>query len=39
VAAAEADGSPRKEAISSVARQYGRPRREVYDAVLRHRPS
>jgi 16S rRNA (cytidine1402-2'-O)-methyltransferase len=39
VAAAEADGSPRKEAITGVARQYGLPRREVYDAVVRHRPS
>jgi 16S rRNA (cytidine1402-2'-O)-methyltransferase len=37
VAAAEADGMPRKEAIAAVAKQYHRPRREVYDAVLRHR--
>ncbi|HEX2419494.1 MAG TPA: 16S rRNA (cytidine(1402)-2'-O)-methyltransferase, partial [Micromonosporaceae bacterium] len=37
VAAAEADGMPRKEAIAAVAKQYRRPRREVYDAVLRHR--
>jgi hypothetical protein len=28
---------PRKEAIAAVAKQYRRPRREVYDAVLRHR--
>ncbi len=37
VAAAEADGMPRKEAIASVAKSRGRPRREVYEAVLRHR--
>jgi 16S rRNA (cytidine1402-2'-O)-methyltransferase len=37
VAAAVADGMPRKEAIVAIAKQYHRPRREVYDAVLRHR--
>jgi 16S rRNA (cytidine1402-2'-O)-methyltransferase len=37
VAAAEADGVPRKEAIAAVAKTHGRPRREVYEAVLRHR--
>ncbi len=38
VEAAEADGMPRKEAITAVAKAHGRPRREVYEAVLRHRP-
>jgi 16S rRNA (cytidine1402-2'-O)-methyltransferase len=37
VAAAEADGMPRKEAIVAVAKAHGRPRRDVYEAVLRHR--
>ena len=37
VAAAEADGTPRKEAIASIAKTHGRPRREVYEAVLRYR--
>ena len=37
VAAAEADGMPRKEAIATVAKTHGRPRREVYEAVLSHR--
>ncbi len=37
VAAAEADGMPRKEAIAAVAKTHGRPRREVYEAVLRYR--
>jgi 16S rRNA (cytidine1402-2'-O)-methyltransferase len=39
VAAEEADGTPRKEAIVAVARRHGRPRREVYEAVLRARRS
>jgi 16S rRNA (cytidine1402-2'-O)-methyltransferase len=34
VAAAEATGAPRKEAIVEVARRYGVPKREVYDAVV-----
>ncbi|MGH3713475.1 MAG: 16S rRNA (cytidine(1402)-2'-O)-methyltransferase [Micromonosporaceae bacterium] len=34
VAEREADGTPRKEAISLVAREAGLPKREVYDAVL-----
>ena len=34
VAALEADGVPRKDAISQVARDLGARRREVYDAVL-----
>jgi 16S rRNA (cytidine1402-2'-O)-methyltransferase len=38
VEAAEADGLSRKDAIATVAKAHGRPRREVYDAVLRHRP-
>jgi 16S rRNA (cytidine1402-2'-O)-methyltransferase len=38
VEAAEADGVSRKDAIATVAKAHGRPRREVYDAVLRHRP-
>lgn len=37
VAAAEATGTPRKEAIAGVAKRYDLPKREVYDAVLRHR--
>jgi 16S rRNA (cytidine1402-2'-O)-methyltransferase len=37
VAAAEADGVPRKEAIAGVAKRLGRPRREVYEAILRAR--
>lgn len=37
VASAEADGAARKEAIAAVARHLGRPKREVYDAVLRQR--
>jgi 16S rRNA (cytidine1402-2'-O)-methyltransferase len=36
VAAEEATGSPRKDAIRSVAQRAGLPKREVYDAV--HRP-
>jgi 16S rRNA (cytidine1402-2'-O)-methyltransferase len=36
VAAEEASGVPRKEAIRSVAQRTGLPKREVYDAV--HRP-
>jgi len=31
----EADGEPRREAIASVAKRAGVPRREVYDAVVR----
>ncbi len=34
VAAAEADGVPRKEAIAAVARERGLPKRQVYDAVV-----
>jgi 16S rRNA (cytidine1402-2'-O)-methyltransferase len=37
VRTAEAGGSPRKEAIAAVAKRHGLPKREVYDAVLRHR--
>ena len=37
VGAAEAEGTPRKEAIAAVAHRHGLPKREVYDAVLRHR--
>jgi 16S rRNA (cytidine1402-2'-O)-methyltransferase len=37
VAAAEADGTTRKEAIAAVAVRHGIPKREVYDAVVRHR--
>ncbi len=33
----EADGTSRKEAIAAVARRYGMPKRDVYDAVIRHR--
>ena len=35
---AEADGTPRREAIAGVAQAYGLAKREVYDAVVRHRP-
>jgi 16S rRNA (cytidine1402-2'-O)-methyltransferase len=38
VEAAEADGLTRKEAIAAIAKTHDRPRREVYEAVLRHRP-
>ena len=39
VAAEEATGTPRKEAIRAVAQRAGLPKREVYDAVHRpHRP-
>jgi 16S rRNA (cytidine1402-2'-O)-methyltransferase len=38
VAAEEATGTPRKEAIRAVARRSGVPKREVYDAVHRDRP-
>ena len=34
VAAHEADGIPRKDAIALVARTYGLPKREVYQAVV-----
>jgi 16S rRNA (cytidine1402-2'-O)-methyltransferase len=37
VAAAQADGLPRKQAIAEVARRHGVRKREVYEAVLRHR--
>jgi 16S rRNA (cytidine1402-2'-O)-methyltransferase len=37
VFAEEAAGTDRKAAIATVARRYDRPKREVYDAVLRHR--
>jgi 16S rRNA (cytidine1402-2'-O)-methyltransferase len=37
VAAAEAEGVPRKEAIAAVARAAGVPKREVFDAVVRGR--
>src|SRR5262249_20145188 len=35
VAGHEAGGTPRKEAITLVAREYGLPKREVYQAVVR----
>ena len=38
VGRAEADGTPRREAIAGVAQAYGLAKREVYDAVVRHRP-
>jgi len=38
VAAAERDGSPRKQAIARVAAELGLPKRAVYDAVVRARP-
>jgi 16S rRNA (cytidine1402-2'-O)-methyltransferase len=38
VFAEESAGTDRKAAIASVARRHDRPKREVYDAVLRHRP-
>jgi 16S rRNA (cytidine1402-2'-O)-methyltransferase len=38
VAAAEATGLPRKEAMAAVAKRYGVPRRTVYNALLAHRP-
>ena len=34
VAAREAAGLPRKDAIADVARTYGRPKRDVYAAVV-----
>jgi 16S rRNA (cytidine1402-2'-O)-methyltransferase len=37
VFADESTGTDRKTAIASVARRHDRPKREVYDAVLRHR--
>jgi 16S rRNA (cytidine1402-2'-O)-methyltransferase len=37
VAAAEAGGTPRKDAIAAVAKRHGLPKRDVYDAVIRHR--
>ena len=37
VFAAESAGTDRKAAIAAVARRHGRPKREVYDAVIRHR--
>jgi len=39
VAAKESAGVPRKEAILDVARRAGRPKREVYDAVVAHKQS
>ena len=40
VFAAESAGTDRKTAIAAVARRHGRPKREVYNAVVRHtRPS
>ncbi len=39
VAAKESAGVPRKEAILDVARRAGRPKREVYDAVVAHKRS
>ena len=39
VAAREAAGLPRKDAIADVARTYGRPKREVYAAVVAARSS
>jgi 16S rRNA (cytidine1402-2'-O)-methyltransferase len=35
---AESAGTDRRAAIASVAREHGLPKREVYDAVLQHRP-
>jgi 16S rRNA (cytidine1402-2'-O)-methyltransferase len=37
VADEELTGTPRKEAIAAVARRHALPKREVYEAVLRHR--
>ena len=37
VAAVEADGLARREAIAAVARRHGLPKREVYEAVVRSR--
>jgi 16S rRNA (cytidine1402-2'-O)-methyltransferase len=37
VDAVQADGTSRKEAIAAVAQRYGMPKRDVYDAVIRHR--
>ena len=37
VFAAESAGTDRKAAIAAVARRHGRPKREVYDAVIHHR--
>jgi 16S rRNA (cytidine1402-2'-O)-methyltransferase len=37
VAAAESEGTTRKDAIVAVARRYGLPKRDVYDVVLRAR--
>lgn len=39
VGSAEASGTPRREAIASVAHAYGLPKREVYDAVVAARKS
>jgi 16S rRNA (cytidine1402-2'-O)-methyltransferase len=36
VRAAEAAGTPRREAIAAVAKAHALPKREVYDAVVRH---
>ena len=37
VAALEADGTPRKQAIAGVARDLGLPKRQVYAAVVEHK--
>ncbi|HEY2300198.1 MAG TPA: 16S rRNA (cytidine(1402)-2'-O)-methyltransferase [Jatrophihabitans sp.] len=39
VAAREAAGQARKEAIADVARERGLPKRDVFDAVVAHKPS
>lgn len=38
VASEESTGTTRKQAIASVAARYALPKRDVYDAVLQHRP-
>lgn len=38
VAALEADGTDRKQAIAEVARHLGIPKRDVFDAVVAHKP-
>jgi hypothetical protein len=38
VAALEAQGIPRKEAITLVASSTGAPKRSVFDAVVAHKP-
>ncbi len=39
VAGREAAGQPRKDAIAEVARERGVPKRDVFDAVVAHKPS